>query len=327
MKKRFLVGLLLGFSVFMGALVSRAPIVSSNVWGITFAPQYMEEFGIPWKEAYNAMLSELDVRHIRIPIYWSRVEPKEGQFVFDDYDYQLQKAEEVGARVVLGVGRKLPRWPECHEATWATDLEVEKKKKLILKYIEQVVNRYKDSQVLDAWQVENEPFLPFGGCSLYDAKFLDEEIALVRSLDSRHPVLVTDSGELSIWVSAARRGDIFGTTMYRTIYSKYVGSFTYPLFPSFFRFKRALTELVVGKKPMIVIELQAEPWAPGYIPHMTKEDQYKYFSPTTFQGIIQYAKRTGFDTYYLWGAEWWYWLKVHENDPEIWNIAKALFKQ
>ncbi|MEK7150846.1 MAG: cellulase family glycosylhydrolase [Patescibacteria group bacterium] len=325
--KRFLFSTLLCLVVTVSVFVLRAPILPSKIWGVTFSPQYMEEFGIGWREGYDAILGELGVRHIRIPVYWWRVEPQEGQFVFDDYDYQLQKAEEVGARVVLGVGRKLPRWPECHEAKWASDLDTERKKKLILKYIEQVVNRYKNSQVLDAWQVENEPFLPFGDCPLYDAKFLDEEIALVRSLDPHHPVMVTDSGELSIWIRAAKRGDIFGTTMYRTIYSKYVGSFTYPLLPSFFRFKRAVTEMIVGERPMVVIELQAEPWAPGHIPHMSKEDQYQYFSPTKFQDTLRYAERTGFDTYYLWGAEWWYWLKVHENDPEIWNIAKALFKQ
>jgi hypothetical protein len=24
----------------------------------------------------------------------------------------------------------------------------------------------------------------------------------------------------------------------------------------------------------------------------------------------------------LWGAEWWYWLKVVKNEPGVWNVVK-----
>ena len=40
--------------------------------------------------------------------------------------------------------------------------------------------------------------------------------------------------------------------------------------------------------------------------------------------VVDYAKRTGQDTFYLWGAEWWYWMKVKHNQPEIWEEAKKL---
>jgi hypothetical protein len=308
-------------------LIQLSPIKKTRVWGITFAPQYMEEFGIPWKEGYNAMLDDLGVKHIRIPVYWSRVEVQQGRYEFQDYDYMIHRAEEENTKLILGVGRKLPRWPECFEAGWANNATKDEKKKYILEYIREVVERYKNSPALEVWQVENEPFLPFGVCELYEPEFLDSEVALVRELDPAHPVIVTDSGELSIWVRAAKRGDLFGTTMYRIIYSKRLGSITYPIPPSFFRLKKTLTEFIVGKKPMMVIELQAEPWAPAYVPHMTKEEQYKYFSPETFDSTIGYAERTGFDTYYLWGAEWWYWLKTKQNDPTIWNKFKGLIQE
>jgi len=44
-----------------------------------------------------------------------------------------------------------------------------------------------------------------------------------------------------------------------------------------------------------------------------------------FKQNIEFAKRTGLDKFYLWGAEWWYWLKEKQNQPEIWNEAKLLF--
>jgi len=44
-----------------------------------------------------------------------------------------------------------------------------------------------------------------------------------------------------------------------------------------------------------------------------------------FQINIEFSKKTGLDTFYLWGAEWWYWMKIKQNQPEIWQEAKKLF--
>ena len=57
---------------------------------------------------------------------------------------------------------------------------------------------------------------------------------------------------------------------------------------------------------------------------MTEEDLQKNFSPEYFRNVISYAKDTGFSEYYLWGSEWWYWKKVH-NDVRYWNITRDLF--
>ena len=45
-----------------------------------------------------------------------------------------------------------------------------------------------------------------------------------------------------------------------------------------------------------------------------------------FNEIISIAQKTGFDTFYLWGAEWWYWLKLH-GDASLWNRAVDLYKK
>ena len=44
-----------------------------------------------------------------------------------------------------------------------------------------------------------------------------------------------------------------------------------------------------------------------------------------FQENIEFAKKTGLDKIYLWGAEWWYWLKEKQSEPKIWQGAKKLF--
>jgi len=48
-------------------------------------------------------------------------------------------------------------------------------------------------------------------------------------------------------------------------------------------------------------------------------------NPEQFKKMVGFASGTGFDEFYLWGTEWWYWMKEKHNDPRIWDIAKILF--
>jgi len=250
--------------------------------------------------------------------HWLEVEPKEGQFDFTELDWQVAQAQERDVKIILAVGYRLPRWPECHQPEWVID-----QRPALLGYMEKVVNRYKDNAAVFAWEVENEPFLSFGECPKLDVKLLDEEIALVRQLDSR-PIILTDSGELSWWVRAAKRADIFGTTMYRWVWNQQLGSYKYPIPPGFFRLKERLVRLFVGwQKPFVVIELQGEPWTHKQIYEIPIEEQLKLMPLTEFISTIDYAKQTGFSEYYWWGAEWWYYLKQNGH-PEYWDKVKEL---
>ena len=35
----------------------------------------------------------------------------------------------------------------------------------------------------------------------------------------------------------------------------------------------------------------------------------------------------GFDEFYFWGAEWWYWLKEKKSYPAVWDEGKKLFSE
>src|SRR5690606_27427087 len=110
------------------------------------------------------------------------------------------------------------------------------------------------------WQIENEPYLDFGICPKPDPNRVNEEIQIVKSLDPR-PVLLTDSGELSTWYPVMELGDVFGTTLYRNVWSPWFGIVEYPLPPMFYTAKSRIVQLITGmNKPSIVAELQAEPW-------------------------------------------------------------------
>lgn len=185
--------------------------------------------------------------------------------------------------------------------------------------------RYRDRQAIEYWQVENEPFFPFGKCPPLDKDFLQQEIDLVKSLDPNHPVIITESGEWSPWIFAAQYGDLGGTTLYRTVWVEELGIyFTYPLPPVFYARKAFLIKKLFNKR-VICGELQAEPWRPKLLYDVPLKEQKKTMNLSQFKKNIDYAKKTGLDTFYLWGAEWWYWLKQKKNQPQIWNQAKQLF--
>jgi hypothetical protein len=42
---------------------------------------------------------------------------------------------------------------------------------------------------------------------------------------------------------------------------------------------------------------------------------------------VQYAQRLGFSEIYLWGGEWWYYLKTQKDYPGLWDTARKLFQQ
>jgi hypothetical protein len=295
---------------------------------MSFNTPYARELGLDWEETYRAILSDLGVQKLRLAAHWPMVEPEDDVWNFTELDRQMELAEQHGARVVLAVGRRLPRWPECHVPAWATMQEWEQQKEEIREYMRVVVDRYKDNPALAYWQVENEPFLTvfaFEHCGFLDEKFLDEEIALVRSLDTDTPVLVTDSGNLGTWFGAYRRGDLFGTSVYVYLYNPETGPFKTVLPPQVYTAKQRLMELLFGKKETLLIELSLEPWLDESVATAPLATQMERMPINRMDEIVEYARDTKLETQYLWGAEWWYWLKEKHRHPEYWEYAKRLF--
>jgi hypothetical protein len=294
---------------------------------MSFNTPYARELGLDWQETYDAILNDLKVRHLRLAAHWPMVEPLPGQYNFSELDYQIQRAEAVGATVILAVGRRLPRWPECHVPDWARALSERERQSAITNYMTAVIERYRDSPAIRYWQVENEPFLEvfaFEHCGELDTAFLDRQIALVRSLDTR-PVLVTDSGNLGSWHGAYSRGDVFGTSVYVHFWNPELGQFRTILPPWAYRVKERIMALRYGQKPTVLIELSAEPWLVAPITEVPLSVQFTRMNPEKFLDIMSYALATRYDEQYLWGAEWWYWLKL-QGEPAMWELGQQILK-
>jgi hypothetical protein len=321
---------LLVLAILLGAFVwflAQKPIPERIIYGMSFNTIYANELGLDWREVYDAILDDLGVRHLRLAAHWPMVETAPGVYNFEELDYQIARAEEVGADVIFGVGRRLPRWPECHIPQWSKDLAWEDQKNEIREYIKVVINRYKDSPVITHWQVENEPYLEVFAkehCNELDEEFLIEEIELVRSLDGTRPILVTDSGNLGLWAGAYKHGDSFGTSVYVYFWNPELGQFRTILPPWFYRVKENFIKLIYGDKPTFLIELSAEPWLLEPVTQVDIETQYSRMDLNKLNEILDYAKDTRYEKQYLWGAEWWYWLKENGH-PEMWTKGQEIF--
>ncbi|MCD4705269.1 hypothetical protein K8R66_04305, partial [bacterium] len=113
-----------------------------NYWGVTFSRKFCDELDLDWKETYLAILDDLQVKNIRIPIYWDDIEIQDDVFDFTDYDYIFDEGAKRGVKFIANIGWRLPRWPECHSPEWIKDLEVSEIKEKTIEMIKPVVKHF-----------------------------------------------------------------------------------------------------------------------------------------------------------------------------------------
>lgn len=318
--------LLISLILLLGNFYTEKFLLNRQVtFGVSFAPRYAMELGLDPKETYQSILNELNVKNLRLSAYWDEIEPEEGHFDFTGIDYYIDKATQNKTTVDLAVGYKLPRWPECRSPKWLNqaNLKLLREKQLVM--VEEVVKHYRDNLTVTSFQVENEPLLSFGVCPKVDKEFFIKEVNLVRSLTQK-TIIITDSGELRSWIEPMRQSDTFGTTLYRKVHDKYFGDLYYPIPPWHYRLKAEVVKKLFApkNKKTIVSELQAELWAAAPLETLPLKTQLDRFSLDQFKVSVNYAKRTGFDEFYLWGVEWWYYLAARGH-PEYLEYAKTLF--
>ena len=321
-----LIFLIILLSIICYFFVGSPKEVKNIIWGVNFSQKHAKDLGLDWKETYSALLDDLKVRNLKVAVHWDIFEPEKDKYDFKYLDWQIEEAGKRGAKILLVIGMKTPRWPECHIPEWAKGLTKSQQQKKILEMLREIVLRYKNSPTIKYWQVENEPFFSFGQCPWVDRKFLRKEVAEVKSLDSqKRPVIVTESGEWSPWVLAAGIGDIVGVTMYRVAWFHNLKRYIRYSFPSVFYWRKSLIVKKFFGKKVICVELQAEPWGPVLLYDLPLEEQRKTMNLEQFKKNINFARKTGLDEFYLWGGEWWYWMKVKQGEPQIWQEAKKLF--
>ena len=310
----------------LAAALSYRPVPERIDYGVTFSKFFADELGVDWIDVYQAALDDLQIRKFRLVAYWPLIEPKRDVYDFSDMDYQITEAAARDAEVILAIGRRLPRWPECHTPQWVGTMPWEEQKMELRQYLTAVVERYKDEPAITMWQVENEPYLhAYAGhiCGELDEAFLKEEVTLVKSLDPSRPVLVTDSGNLGTWYKPYSVGDAFGTSVYVHFWTPELGQFRTVQPAALYRLKTNLMR-AWGDKPSVLIELSGEPWLVEPVTKVPVETQLTRMNLEKFRDIVSYAEATHFSEQYFWGVEWWYWMR-ERGHAEFWDYARTLY--
>ena len=306
---------------FASEWVNDRPEIKTT-YGVTFSTLYSDQLGLSYQDVYQSLVEEVGVKQVRLPVYWSEVEHNQGEFDWTRYDWLFEYSKEHGVSVVPVVGVKVPRWPECFSPDWAETMSEDAHHNAAMTFIRETVERYKSNDAIVRWQVENEPFFPFGICPEITTDQFLERAELVRHLDDR-PIQITVSGEIGPWLDQAQEADVLGFSLYRQTWSDAFGYFVYPLSPEYYFIRTGLVSGYVDE--VIISELQAEPWFPELIENRTPTQWYEVFTKEMLQENADFAQETGVSETYFWGAEWWYYL-LKADEPRLWDKAITIFQ-
>jgi len=304
------------------------PEVSDPAYGVSFSEPYAKQLGSDWQANYIALLKDLGFKKLRLMTYWEDIEPTPGHYDFTDLDWQIAEAKADGAHISLAMGYRQPRWPECHEPDWAAAMPVESSqwKSALYSYMTTVVNRYKTDPTVISYQLENEAENSlFGGCrgGVAPKSRLTYEFNMVKRLDPTRPTYMSLSDEHG-FPFGQPTPDGYGFSIYRVVYSTTFPIhfyLTYPITDWYHRL-RMLAIIHIKHRPVFIHELQLEPWGPKDTQDLTVAEQNRSMSTQQMQKSLEFARKTGIQTEYLWGGEWWYWRLTHFHDPGPWNVVK-----
>lgn len=291
-------------------------------YGVSYSTKYAEELGIDWRDGYIGLLDDMGIEKFRLMSYWDTIEPERNRYTFEDLDWQMDEAAKRGAQVMLSIGLRQPRWPECHTPNWAKTLEKSEWEQELFAYLAAVVQRYSDHPALVSYQLENEFFnRSFGDCPDHSRERLIKEFDIVRSVDPKTPINISFADQMGFPIRGPHP-EVYSTSLYRANFVKHLGYFAYPIPSTYYSAKALFVRLLHGRD-VIIHELQLEPWGPVRTANLTDEEQYHYMSPGQIRRNLHFARLTGMREIYMWGGEWWYWRKTHDNDLTMWGTIKS----
>lgn len=297
--------------------------------GVSFIPDYASSLGVNPQATMDALIG-IGVRNFRLTSYWSDIEPVKGQYDFSQLDWEFSKAQAAHAHIILTLGLRQPRWPECHAPSWIdTSQPVNQWQPQLEQFMSAVVNRYKRSPALAGYQLENEYFLKgFGTCTDMSRERLVSEYHLVKKLDPAHSVIIGRSNNGLGTPLGQPTPDEFSISIYQRVWDSTVTHryIQYP-FPSWWYATLAGVQKLTTGKNMMIAELQAEPWPPHgqLITKTSLSEQNKSFNAARLRSTVTFAEQTGMKDINLWGGEYWYYRLTVLHDPSVWDTARAIF--
>ena len=312
--------------------------------GINFSHRHAEWLNQDPDALFARLLDEIGVRHVRLSVYWEEIAASAEQVEFAPLRRWLDPLQRRGARALVTVGLKAQRWPEFYPPGWLTQAHplpdgalLDEHPRVVahlLLMLERVTAFLADYDAVDAWQVENEPFLPSLRTTAgwqFSPGLLAREIAVVREADPRRrPIVVNHSSQNSLdrrWQTGLALADVIAENVYtrkpnRWPWPRYFNPYAIPLLaPPLGRYGKAARRLGKG---FWITELQAEPWERQDV-HALTPATIGSVSPERIRRNLGLVRRAGAERIYLWGAEWWRFTADRDGDARYWHLAQGLF--
>jgi Beta-galactosidase len=331
--------------------------------GISFRPLQAEAMGLQPRSAMAALL-EYPYELVRLAAHWNRMEPAPDVFDPLELDWQIDAAEGAGKQVLIGVGAvKNFGYPELfvpehrlgvplregslisrssHPALLAAAVE----------FVTRVVERYRDRPSIIAWQVEHEAVDPLGMEHSWRlaTSFVEQEIAAVRKLDAKRPILLNGFLPMSLpvalfqWWRTRDQGDslslawsmadIVGVDLYPCHAMAEAGGLSFYMKTGERawdkRSRRLLAPTVMQGQRMMITEGQAEPWESVTIPPNALGQAMASCPPESvienYSRSMRWARQTGraLDAYLFWGAEYWLLRRQGGDDSYLGAFERIL---
>jgi hypothetical protein len=312
--------------------------------GVSFSHRHAAWLGLDPEETLAFLLADIGVRRLRLSAHWDELAPDPRRLDFAPLRPWLDAAARHDARVLMTVGLKAQRHPEFYPPAWLEagqplphGAELARYPRVVarlLLMLERLTAYLADVDVIEAWQVENEPFVPAAGRTRgwrIAPGLLAREIEVVREADPRRrPIVVNHSSTWAFdrrWSAALAMADVLGQDVYTRRPAPW-GPWRYwnvhalgPLAPALRRQARLARRL--GKRFWIT-ELQAEPWEREEVTAIAPA-RIGSISPARLWANLRLAEGTGAERVYLWGAEWWRFMAVRHGDPRYVALARELF--
>lgn len=301
--------------------------------GFSFSPLTSEHSLRPPAPDLRVLLDATQPDLVRLPVYWSRVQPAPDVLDFSSVDELMEVVAEhnLGSahqtRVVLTVGARNFLYPELHSPNWAGPRVQPYLGQAMAgvpyrTYFETSITRYRGSPLLYAWQVENEPLdyvtNEITGEDRISLEQLAWEVDTVHRLDPVHKVAITTYDGLNttidmlqIWApgllapfgptghpeAAMRSGDALGLDMYLdgpNIPYRHLTSISLRA-----QWKQQSLAFWADRahgrdRDMWLAEMQAQPWSDGGT-----------FTPHDMIASAVNYRQEELDVVLLWGVDTW----------------------
>lgn len=310
-------GLLMAFARFY-------PVPEPTL-GVSFSVKYAEELGIEPEVALETILDEIRPEKIRFMSYWNRHEVTPGAYDFSELDWQFELAEKYDVKVLLAIGQRQPRWPECHIPSWAGELEDEEYEQALLDYLSATTKYFAEHPQLSGYHLENEAAnRAFGICPDFSNRLLRDEFDTVKQVDPKTPITISVSNQYGIPIQPPI-ADKYAMSIYRQAHFRLWGrdvEWDYSFVPAHWHRLRTWMIQAVHRKETYIHELQTEPWGESATVNLSLAEQNASMNAERILENIAYAKRIGSESIYLWGAEWWYWRLTEFDDYHLWETVR-----